>query len=99
MNEYGLNEQDYGWATQEMAADMAKEDDQSKTYDGKILTKLSYADLSNMGIPEETLDRQLFGSDYSYYKDLESGDIYEFEGDHFMGHWTEMVFKVWFCED
>lgn len=70
-----------------------------KIYNGKNLKELSYLDLMGMGIPEETLDRQLFGSDYTYYQDLENGDIYEFEGDKFCGHWTESVFKVWFCED
>lgn len=99
MNEYGYDEQDYGWAMQEAAADIAKEDDHSKSYEGRTLIKLSYTDLLAMGIPEETLDRQLFGSDYSYYRDMENGDIYEFEGDHFMGHWKEIVFKIWFCED
>lgn len=74
-------------------------DDNHKIYNSKTLKKLLYTDLAAMGIPEETLDRQLFGSDYSYYRDMENGDIYEFEGDRFMGHWKEVVFKVWFCED
>lgn len=96
--EEGCNQQEMGWAIQEMEADIHKEKDLI-TYNGKTLTKLSYLDLSKMGIPDETLDRQLFGSDYDYYQDEETKDVYQFEGDHFMGHWTEMIFKSWFCED
>lgn len=69
------------------------------TPDGRPLKKLSYTDLSAMGISDETLDKQLFGSDYTYYQDSDNGDIYEFEGNKCIGHWTESVFKVWFCED
>lgn len=69
------------------------------TFDGRQLKKLSYTDLQNMGIPEETLDKQLFGSDYEYYQNPDDGDIYEFKGNRCIGHWTETCFKVWFCED
>lgn len=92
--EQGCNQQEQMWGVQEMQTEK-----DIVFYEGKPLRKLSYLDLSKMGIPDETLDRQLFGSDYSYYQDEESKDVYEFEGDHFMGHWTEMVFKSWFCED
>ena len=70
-----------------------------KMHKGKELKELSYDDLEAMGIPEETLDKKLFGSDYNYYQNPDDGDIYEFEGDQFCGHWTETCFKVWFCED
>lgn len=69
------------------------------TTDGRSLNKLSYIDLQNMGIPEETLDKQLFGSSYEYYQDPDNGDIYEFEGSRCIGHWALSVFKIWFCED
>lgn len=62
------------------------------------LRELSYADFVAMGISEETLDKKLFGSDYSYYQD-DDGNIYEFVGEEFYGCWSETYFKTWFCED
>ena len=63
------------------------------------LKELSYADFVDMGFSEESLDKRLFGSDYTYYKDMDSGNIYEFVGEEFCGCWSEIYFKTWFCED
>lgn len=65
---------------------------------GQKLRELSYADFVAMGISEETLDKKLFGSDYTYYQDYD-GNIYEFAGEEWCGCWSETYFKTWFCED